>query len=303
LLGSREVPGEGLLWVDLEGPTAEEIELARVRFDLHELAIDDCLSTDHQPKMEDFPGHVFLIARGIDPTPGKPGFGTAKLAAFLCNDWLVTWHRAALPAATEVSARVRDKGERIFELGCDQVLYEILDRLVDSYLPELDEIGDELEEIEQRVFDRPEKEELERLLAIRRDLLHLRRHALPQRDLFNRLARGDVRFIDARSAPYYRDVHDHTLRVVDLVDNFRDIASGTLEAWLSMVANRTNDVMRVLTVITTIFIPLTFLAGVYGMNFKHMPELELTWTYPALWGVMIFVGGGLAFLFHRRRWL
>ena len=144
---------------------------------------------------------------------------------------------------------------------------------------------------------------LERLLSIRRDLLHLRRHAAPQRDLFGRLSRGDPRFIDPKTALYFRDVYDHTFRIAEMIDNLRELTSGVLEAYLSMMANRTNEVMRVLTVITTIFIPLTFLAGVYGMNFHHMPELELAWAYPALWIVMVLLAGGMVLLFRRRRWL
>lgn len=292
-----------LRWVDLEAPTEEEVRRVGKVFGLHPLALDDCLSDDHHPKLDDYGDHVFLIARGVDPTPGTEGFLTTKVAAFLSEKWLVTYHRVPMAATTEVRNRLAEGGVRIFELGCDQVLHAVLDRVVDAYFPALEELGDELGLIEDRIFEGDEQRILERLLAIRRDLLHLRRHAAPQRELVSKLARGDVRFIDPASAPYFRDIYDHTFRIAEVIDNLRELAAGILEIQLSKAANRTNEIMRVLTVITTVFIPLNFLVGLYGMNFEHMPELKIWWAYPAVLCLMVLLAGLMVLAFKRRRWL
>jgi magnesium transporter len=296
------VPGE-LRWVDLEAPTDEELATVARAHGLHPLAVEDCRSRDHQPKLELYADHAFVICRGIGGPKAHDEYSTAKLASFLSKSWLVTYTSVPLPAVAIVRDLVSQGGRQIFELGCDQVLYALLSRLLDSYFPELDRIADELEELEEGVVDPDVEFSTERLLGLRRELLHLRRHAAPQRELFSHLSRGDMPYVDPNSTPFFRNLHDATFRISETIDNLRELASGIFDGYLSLVANRTNETMRVLTVITSIFIPLTFVVGVYGMNFKFMPELDWHYGYTAVWVAMIVIAIGMIWLFKRKKWL
>ena len=295
-------PGE-LRWIDLEAPTDEELAATARAYGLHPLAVEDCRSPDHQPKLELYADHAFVICRGIGGAKVVQEYSTAKLASFLSKRWLVTYTSVPLPSVATVRDLVAQGGRQIFELGCDQVLYALLARLLDSYFPELDRIADELEQLEEAVVDPDVKFSTEKLLGLRRELLHLRRHAAPQRELFSHLSRGDMPYVDPNSTPFFRNLHDATFRISDTIDNLRELASGIFEGYLSLVANRTNETMRVLTVITSIFIPLTFIAGVYGMNFKFMPELDWHYGYSAVWIVMIVIAVAMLALFKRKGWL
>jgi magnesium transporter len=188
-------------------------------------------------------------------------------------------------------------------MGADFLAYSLIDTLIDGYYPIVETLGDALEDLEERVIEGRIERNAGAIHTIRRQLLNFHRILWQQRDAINSLLRGESRFISAATRVYFRDSFDHAVQILDLVESFREMAVSLMEVHLSTVSNRLNEVMRVLTVISTIFIPLTFIVGVYGMNFRHMPELEWRWSYPILWALMIAIGVGMFFMFRRRGWI
>jgi magnesium transporter len=268
-------------------------------FHFHPLALEDCEAPRHHPKAEEYGDTLFLIIHGVLPESSHREFRTRPLAMFLGAGYLVTYRRDRLPALDEVKIHLRNHPDHYPE-GPDFLMHRILDGLVDMYLPVLDLFDAQIAQIEQAIFRRPEPRLLDEIFAMRRAVMRLRRISSHQREILTRLYRMEFRQIDERCATYMRNVYDHLVRSSDLAEAYRDLLGGALEAYLSALANRTNQIMKVLTVFTAIFIPLTFLAGVYGMNFRFMPELEWRWGYPTLWGAMLLVALTTVALFRRR---
>jgi magnesium transporter len=202
-----------------------------------------------------------------------------------------------------VRRRLADPATRVRQHGADFLAYALVDTIVDNYFAVLERVGDRIAELEDDILASPDRQALEAVFDVKRSLIELRRAAWPLRDALAAMSRGDTPLIQAGTLPYLRDVQDHALRVIDTIETYRDMATTMVEMYMSSVSNRLNEVMRVLTVIATIFIPLTFIAGVYGMNFHHMPELGWRWGYPLIWGVMIAVAVGLLAYFRRRGWV
>jgi magnesium transporter len=298
---SRDSPAT--LWIDLEAPTADELRLLEDPFAFHPLAIEDCLTPEHQPKIEDFGPYLFLIFRGIDLNPDVEGFQTIKLAAFLGPNYLITYHRAPMRSIAAVREKyAHDETGQLFR-GVDYLLYEILDHLIEFYFPVLEKIEDEIEAVEDRIFSRDDEETLETILGLKRRVLEIKRALTPHRELFGRIARNEFEEITPQTVVFYRDLYDSTYRLSEVADSYRDLLSGTLDAHISMISHRLNEVMKVLTMISTILLPLSFIAGVYGMNFDIMPELHWKYGYFVVWGIMIAVAGGLLLFFRRRGWI
>lgn len=290
------------VWVDLEAPTAEELRLLEEPFAFHPLAIEDCITPDHQPKIEDFGPYLFLIFRGIDFDTPVDQFQTLKLAAFLGPNYLVTYHRRPMKSVAAVVERHSHEAGPPFR-GVDYLLYEILDHLIEFYFPVLDKVEDEIEVVEHRIFEDDDEGVLETILQLKRRVLDFKRTLAPHRELFGRISRSEFEEITPQTVVFYRDLYDSTYRLTDVADSYRDLLSGTLDAYLSMVSHRLNEVMKVLTVFATIMLPLTFIAGVYGMNFEYMPELHFRYGYFVVWGIMIAVVVGMLAFFRRRGWL
>ena len=307
--GGRElldspVPAGGSVWVDLLGfDSAHEQLLAGWGF--HPLAIEDTFTLHHQPKVEEYSGHLFVIVRGLDfnPKQGKDEtLGTLKLAAFLTPQRLVTIHRAPLKSVETVRRRIEETG-RALPGGAAQVLWSICDEMMDLYFPIVDEIGAEIEELEAGVVKAPEQRHLERVLTLRRKLSTLRRSMLPHRQVFNHLANSRSGYFDDTAALNFRDTLDNVLRLADAIDQQRDLLVNVKDTYLSVMSQRTNEIMRVLTVFSAIVLPLSLIAGVYGMNFDNMPELHSPWGYFGVLGAMAALGTGMILWFRRRGWL
>jgi magnesium transporter len=291
------------VWIDLDAPTAEELRLLERPFAFHPLAIEDCLTPEHQPKIEDFGPYLFLIFRGIDFAASEEGFHTTKLAAFLGPNYLVTYHRLPMRSVTAVLAKYeQDETGSLFR-GVDYLLYEILDHLVEFYFPVLETLEGEIERVEARIFEQDDEGTLDAILQLKRRVLEIKRAVAPHRELFGRIARNEFEEITPQTLVFYRDLYDSTYRLAEVADSYRDLLSGTLDAHISMMSQRLNEVMKVLTIFATIMLPLTFIAGVYGMNFDYLPELHWRYGYFAVWGVMIAVAAGLLLFFRRRGWL
>jgi magnesium transporter len=294
-------------WIDIVGLSQMDVIHAfAVKYQLHPLAVEDMLRTVERPKAEDFPGsedqpgRLFVVARAIDQREGA--LHTDQVSMFLGRTTLLTFqdvHRSDLDPIRE---RIRTPGSRLRENDASFLLYVVLDGIVDRYFPILEGYSERLEEMEEELLDRPSQGLLQQIHAIKRELMLIRRAAWPMREVIAVLQRDKHEVLSETSQTYMRDVHDHCGQIIDLIDTYREIANANAETYISVVSNRTNDVMKVLTVIGTIFIPLTFLAGVYGMNMP-IPENQSPFAYPLFWGVCVALAGGMIAWFRHRGWL
>jgi magnesium transporter len=271
-------PG-AVIWLDFEAESPERCEpILRETFGFHPLAIDDALQESHVPKVDDWGQYLYLVLPAITlDGAGEPHVEMQELDAFLGPNYLVTHHDRPVPVVDRVwSACQRD--ERHLEGKVDHVLYKLVDDLAASYMEVIERLDDAIELVEDEVFDRPTTSTLERIFDLKRALIQLRRIILPQREVLNRLARGDYAVIDARDRVFFRDVYDHLVRMHDITESMRDLVSGALDTYLSVINNRMNDIMKTLTIITTLFMPLSFLTGFFGMNFFGPSGRLDTWT-------------------------
>lgn len=291
------------MWVDVQEPAQEVVEpLLEERFGFHELAAEDTLSATTLPKYDSFSKYDFFIFRTVSVSLTDHASETFKIAAFLGANFLVTVHRRPLPTIDAVCNRL-PSDRRLLERGPDFLLHAIVDEMVDAHFPLLDRIEDAIDDLQERIFENADDAHLEELLHLKRDLNVLRRHSLPQRELLNQISRGDARFVQREHLIYFRDVYDHMYRISETIDVDRDQMSGTMDAYLSVVANRTNEIMKVLTIFSAIMLPLSLIAGIYGMNFTHMPELQWARGYPFALGLMLATALLMLVWFWRRGWI
>lgn len=298
------VPGSGVwLWVDLSDPTPQELDILRSLFRFHDLAIEDALMETHQPKIESYGEYLYLILHGIDFRASEHCFKTQDVDFFLGDQYLVTVH----PGISRTLGKMRnlcERNARVLAEGPAALMHRIIDAMVDNYRPEVDKLADRLDALETEIFEHPNAKLARDILDFKSDVSSLRRVVLPQRDAVGRLARREFPMISEGLAYRFRDVHDHLIRLVDEAVFFQDRVTSLLDAHLSMVSNQLNGVMKVLTIIATIFMPLTVLTSMWGMNvpLPHMPggEQAQFWWVAAL---MILLGAGMLAFFRRQRWI
>jgi magnesium transporter len=303
LLAGWTADGPSCIWIDICFPTQADIEpLLEEWFCFHELAAEDALSPATLPKYDSFPKYDFFVFRSIRFDISCHGIDTEKLSCFLGSNFLFTIHRDPLPAVDSVWNRL-PQDRRMAHRGVDFLLYSVLDLLVDQHFPLLESIEEHMDSLHEEIFSNPSQDLLSELLNLKRDLNVLRRQTLPQRDLFNQISRGETKFIQQPHLIYFRDLYDHMFRIGESIDSERDLATSTMEAYLSVIANRTNEIMKVLTVFSAIMLPLTLIAGIYGMNFVHMPELQWHYGYGFALGLMAIVTAIMLYLFRRRGWI
>jgi magnesium transporter len=296
---------ESVIWVDMLSPAGHEYEdVLRKTFHFHPLAIEDAIRESHLPKLDDYGTYLYLVfhtvARGDEPLDVH----TEEVDVFLGENYLVTIHdnpRQSIEKLWQPDLHQRSG----LAFGPAMLLYELLDKQLDSYIPIIDSFEHELEKLGDDIFRSEEDERvlLNRLLTAKSSALRLERILTPQRELLGRLSTGDYRVLPTQVRMYFRDLYDHLSRLSNLAASMRDLASSTIETHLALVNNRMNSVMKVLTMVSTIFIPMSFVVGVYGMNFHYMPELTWPWAYPVLWVILLSIGGGMLFVFWRRKWL
>ena len=286
------------LWVDIEDPVNEVLEpLLEKRFGFHELAAEDSLSPNTLPKYDRFPNYDFLIFRAVEQRNA-----TVKLSAFLGRNFLFTIHKDKMPAVDNARDRL-PADERMLKNGPDFLLYTIVDQMVDAYFPILEEIEEGVDDLQEDIFRDAQPEHLDQLLHQKREINVLRRQSLPQRELLNQISRGDAQFVARDTLIYFRDIYDHMFRISETIDVERDMMAGTMEAYLSVVANRTNEIMKVLTVFSALMLPMTLIAGIYGMNFAIEPELHWKYGYWYALGLMALTGIVMLVWFRRRGWI
>jgi len=276
-------------------------------FGLHPLALEDVLNTGQRPKMELYEEQLFLVM-GM-PTISDHTVTVDQFSAFLGREFLVTFHTGREDPFADVRKRMQAVGNRLRSHGVDYLLYTLVDMVIDHGFPLLELFGEDVQELEEDVLEKPSTTTVQQIHRLRRELLLLRRTLWPQREVVNALLRDDTALIGRETRLYLRDCYDHAVQIIDLLESYRDVLASLLDLYYSGLSTRMNDIMRVLTVIATIFIPLTFIAGVYGMNFAHpqspwaMPELSWYWGYPAVLGLMVAVAAGMLFYFRRKNWL
>jgi len=297
-------PGSGVwVWVDLHDPTSDEARILVDLFRFHELAVEDALSEIHHPKVETYGEYLYLILHGIDFRESEHCFKTQDVDFFLGEQFLVTVH----PGHSRTIAEMREvctRNHRALGEGSAALLHRIVDLMVDHYRPEIEKLRDRLDELEEQIFENPRPDLAREILAFKADVSSLRRVVLPQRDVVARLARREFPVISEQLSYRFRDVHDHLVRLVDEAMFFQDRVTSLLDAHLSTVSNQLNSVMKVLTIIATIFMPLTVLTGMYGMNVE-LPVLPGGERVQFWWVVllMVLLAGGMLTYFRRQRWL
>jgi magnesium transporter len=293
----------GVTWVDVQGLGDEKIlrELGEI-FDIHPLGLEAIVNTPQRCKTETYESHELYIARMIQIVDDER-LDIEQVSLLVGKSYIVTFQERYGDVLDPVRRRIRQGKGAIRQEGSDYLAYAIIDALLDAYYPVLEHYNEHLEDLESETISNPTVRTLEQINHNRRNFLRLRRGILPQRDALNSLIRGDSPFVGSSAQVYLRDCYNNCVQVADTLENFREIAGGMLSNYLSSVSNRTNDVMKVLTIMASIFIPLTFLAGIYGMNFEYMPETKYHWAYPILLIVMIIVAVAMLWIFHRSGWL
>ncbi len=299
--------GWPVAWIDVVGLGTAEVllELGEL-FDLHKLALEDVVNVPQRAKLETYGEGLFFVARMSVPVEGSAA-ADEQLSLFCGKGWTISFQERPGDCLEGVRERIRRGGINLRNRGSDYLLYALIDAVVDAYFPLLEQMADRLDALEDEVLFRPERESMTRIHRIKRELVHLRARVWPHREAINALIRDDGGRVDETTKVYLRDAYDHAIRVVDLLETQREIASDLMSSYMSSVSNKMNEVMKVLTIIATIFIPLSFLAGIYGMNFDtgspwNMPELGFRYGYPVLLGLMVGVGGGMLAWFWRKGW-
>ena len=293
-----------MLWVDLESPSGADDQLLLDTFRFHPLTIEDCRVNRHHPKVEEFPDYIYFIVHAVR-TDGSPDrFNTIELDGFLGANYVVTYHHESFPSIVKVKQAVRSSPVTC-QRGAAFLLHQIIDGIVDDYLPVMDDFDERINALEDDIFafNRGNQEILEEILGLKRSVLRVKRISSKQLEVLFRMSHGQFPQISGAVLPFYRDIYDHLLRVSDLAESYRDLITGSLEAYLSVVSNRLNEIMKVLTIFSAVMLPLTFIAGVYGMNFDNLPELHWHYGYLFAWGVMILVASVMLTFFWRRGWI
>jgi magnesium transporter len=295
----------GAVWIDMQRPSTDEYKLVLERtFHFHPLAIEDAVNDIHLPKIDDYGTYLYLVFHTVALGQEPMDIETEEVDVFLGLNYLITIHdqpRRSIEKAWDTEHHLAAGLAR----GPAMLLYELLDNQIDAYIPIIDAFEDQLERLGDDIFLSNENERylLNRLLTAKSSSLRLQRILTPQRELLGRLATNEYRALPAPARIYFRDVYDHLARLANLAESTRDLAGSTIETHLALVNNRMNEVMKILTIMSSIFIPLSFIAGIYGMNFEYMPELSWRWGYAMVWLVFILVGGGLLLFFRRRKWI
>jgi magnesium transporter len=293
-----------LIWVDMEAPSEADDQVLLDIFRFHPLTVEDCRANRHHPKVEEFPDYLYFIVHAVRTDSSADRFNTIELDGYLGHNYVVTYHHEKFSSIGKVKQSIRSSPVTC-QRGPALLLHQIIDSIVDDYLPVMDDFDERINELEDDIFalNRPNKEILEEILALKRSVLRVRRISSKQLDVLYRMGHGQFQLISEPVLPFYRDIYDHLVRVSDLAESYRDLISSSLEAYLSVVSNRLNEIMKVLTIFSAVMLPLTFIAGVYGMNFENMPELHSHYGYYGVWGIMILVAFVMLFYFWRRGWI
>lgn len=290
-------------WINLDGlKNLQSLEKLGEKFGIHPLVLEDILTTDQRPKMEDYDSYIYFVLKmlGYDAATGE--VNVEQVSFILGKNFVISFQECQGDVFDSVRDRIRNAKGRVRKEGADYLVYALIDAIVDNYFLILEKLGEKIEELEEDLIKDTTQAALREIHRLKREMIYMRKSVWPLREAIGNLQRSGSSLIKKSSGVYLRDVYDHTIQIIDTIETMRDMVSGMLDIYLSNMSNRMNEVMKVLTVIATIFIPLTFITGVYGMNFKHMPELESQNGYFIVWTLMIGVAGLMFYYFKRKNW-
>lgn len=295
----------GVTWINIEG--VHQIDLLEqfgAVFGLHPLVLEDIANTGQRPKVEDYGGYLYIVLRMLSLPESTQGVVGEQVSLILGSNFVISFQEGiAGDVFDPIRARLRAAKGRVRHEGADYLVYSLIDAIVDGYFILLEKLGEQIEVLDERMLANSAREAARTINQLKREMIWLRKAVWPLREMISTLQRAESALIRASTGVYLRDVYDHTIEVIDTVETYRDVLSGMLDNNLSLLTARLNEVMKVLTVISTIFIPLTFIVGIYGMNFRHMPELEWRWGYPLVMLGMAGIAVALYFYFRRKKWL
>jgi len=291
-------------WINIDGIHQTEIlEKLGDRYGFHHLVLEDILNTDHRPKMEDYGDYIYVVLKMLYFDEASHQIGADQISLILGSNFVASFQEREGRVFDPIRGRLRNGKGRIRKMGADYLAYSLLDAIVDQYFIILEKLGGQIEFLEEQLISSPTPGTLQTIHNLKREMLLLRKSVWPLREAISGLERSESPLIKEGTAIYLRDVYDHTIQVIDTIETFRDMLSGMLDIYLSSISNKMNEVIKVLTIIATLFMPLTFLAGIYGMNFKYMPELERQWGYPAVLLLMVAIAIFMLVYFKRKKWL
>ena len=292
------------MWVKVSGiHDVDFIAALGERFAIHPLTQEDIVNTAQRPKAEDFGGYIFMVLKVVTYNEAHQDIEIETVSIVLGKNYVISFQEHEADIFKPIRKRLHTDGTRVRKMASDYLAYALMDTVVDAYFVTLERIGDYIETVEDEIVVDPVPVHMQEIHRLKREILFLRKSVWPLREEIGTLLKTDSPLLNRETQVYFRDIHDHTIRVIDMVETSRDILSSMHDTYLSSVSNRMNEIMKVLTIIATIFIPLTFIVGVYGMNFKYMPELTWRWGYPGVWGLMIALTIGMVIYFRKRHWL
>jgi magnesium transporter len=296
---------DSVTWIDVEGlHDVELLDRLGGCYGVHPLILEDILNTDQRPKADDMESYIYVVLKMLDFDPQSLEIVSEQVSIVLGRNYVISLQEGREGDLFEpLRERIRNGKGRIRKLGPDYLAYSLLDTIIDHYFIILEKFAERIEALEDDLVSDPKPETLQQIHQLKREMIFLRKSAWPLREVVNVLEKSESELIRPATKIFLRDIYDHAIHIIDSIETYRDMLSGMLDIYLSSVSNRMNQVMKVLTIIATIFMPLTFLAGVYGMNFKHMPEIGWPWSYPILWLVMLGVAGVMLFFFKKKNWL
>ncbi len=299
----RDKPG--ITWINIDGVHQTEIiEAIGAHFGIHSLVLEDIVNTTHRPKMEDLENYIFIVLKMLYYEGNENEITAEQVSLIIGADFVISFQEKEGDTFDPIRKRLRNNSGRIRKKGADYLAYSLMDTIVDNYFVILEKIGEKIEEIEEEeLLENPSRETVHVIHSLKREMIQLRRSVWPLREVTGVLERGESKLIHKSTRIYLRDLYDHTIQVIDTIENSRDMLSGLLDIYLSSMSNRMNNVMKVLTLIATIFMPLTFIAGIYGMNFANMPELHWRYGYPGVLIAMLASGLSMVIYFKAKKWL
>jgi magnesium transporter len=291
-------------WINIDGlHDIDLIESVGRQFGIHPLTQEDIVTIGQRPKAEEFDDYVYIVIKMLSYRDDMDQVKSEQISIVLGSNFLITFQETSGDVLAPVRERIEKGKGRIRKAGSDYLAYALIDAVVDHYFLVLETFGEKIEDLEAELLSDPTPKSLQHLYAMKRNVIFFRKQVWPIRELLNRLIKEETPLIDESVDVFLNDVYDHTIQVIDTIESFRDLMAGLLDIYLSTISNRMNEVMKMLTIMATIFIPLTFIAGIYGMNFEYMPELKWRWAYPALWGAFISIFLGMLAWFKYKKWL
>ncbi|CAO5069721.1 Magnesium transport protein CorA [Microcystis aeruginosa PCC 9432] len=291
-------------WMDIQGLGSETVlkQVGEI-FNLHPLLLEDVVNVPQRPKLEDYNNQLLVISQMVRLKEDESGFDTEQVSFVLGKRYLLSFQEEELQDCFEiVRDRIRTSQGRVRKSGADYLTYLLLDTIIDGYFPVVEHYEDRIEALEDMIISNPDRDTMQEIYDVRRELLALRRLIWPMRNVLHLLMRDHHGIVSDEVQIYFRDSYDHVIQILEIIEAYRELAASLMDVYMSTMGNKLNEIMKFLTVISTIFIPLTFIVGVYGMNFENMPELKGEWSYFLVWLVMLAVAGGLIFYFWRKGW-